>query len=105
MMGGTANLTRFGQDYSVTMGPVLEALEEHVVLLRLLQEVDSHDDLTVRIGAENEVVGLSTSAVVTTGYGPARTASRISGCSARRVWTTRARWGQCARLRATSAAS
>lgn len=70
VLGGTANLTRFGQDYSVTVGPVLEALEEHVILLRLLQEVDSHDDLTVRIGAENEVVGLSTSAVVTTGYGP-----------------------------------
>ena len=37
VMGGTANLTRFGEDYSVTVGPVLEALEEHVVLLRLLQ--------------------------------------------------------------------
>lgn len=70
VMGGTANLTRFGEDYSVTMGPVLEALEEHVVLLRLLQEVGSHDDLTVRIGTENEVAGLTTSAVVTTGYGP-----------------------------------
>jgi heat-inducible transcriptional repressor len=70
VMGGTANLTRFGEDYSVTVGPVLEALEEHVVLLRLLQEVGSTDDLTVRIGAENEVAGLTTSAVVTTGYGP-----------------------------------
>jgi len=70
VMGGTANLTRFGEDYSVTVGPVLEALEEHVVLLRLLQEVGSQDDLTVRIGAENDVAGLTTSAVVTTGYGP-----------------------------------
>jgi heat-inducible transcriptional repressor len=70
VMGGTANLTRFGEDYSVTVGPVLEALEEHVVLLRLLQEVGRTDDLTVRIGAENEVAGLTTSAVVTTGYGP-----------------------------------
>jgi heat-inducible transcriptional repressor len=70
VMGGTANLTRFGEDYSLTVGPVLEALEEHVVLLRLLQEVGNNDDLTVRIGAENEVAGLSTSAVVTTGYGP-----------------------------------
>jgi heat-inducible transcriptional repressor len=70
VMGGTANLTRFGEDYAVTMGPVLEALEEHVVLLRLLQEVGSRDDLTVRIGKENEVAGLTSSAVVTTGYGP-----------------------------------
>ena len=70
VMGGTANLTRFGEDYSMTMGPVLEALEEHVVLLRLLQEVGGQDDLTVRIGSENEVAGLSSSAVVTTGYGP-----------------------------------
>lgn len=71
VMGGTANLARFGEDYTFTVGPVLEALEEHVVLLRLLQEAGSEDDLTVRIGSENEVVGLSTSAVVTTGYGPA----------------------------------
>ena len=54
----------------MTVGPVLEALEEHVVLLRLLQEVGSHDDLTVRIGSENQVEGLAGSAVVTTGYGP-----------------------------------
>ena len=70
VMGGTANLTRFGEDYSFTVGPVLEALEEHVVLLRLLQEAGNEEDLTVRIGAENDVVGLATSAVVTTGYGP-----------------------------------
>ena len=30
----------------------------------------SHDDLTVRIGSENQVEGLAGSAVVTTGYGP-----------------------------------
>lgn len=70
VLSGTANLTRFDEEYAMTVGPVLEALEEHVVLLRLLQEVGG-DDLTVRIGAENAVAGLSGSSVVTTGYGPA----------------------------------
>ena len=36
MIGGTANLTRFGHDFPLTIRPVLEALEEQVVLLKLL---------------------------------------------------------------------
>lgn len=37
MIGGTANLTRFGHDFPLTIRPVLEALEEQVVLLKLLR--------------------------------------------------------------------
>ena len=45
MIGGTANLTRFGHDFPLTIRPVLEALEEQVVLLKLLGEADGlgHD--------------------------------------------------------------
>ena len=39
VLAGTANLARFGTDFPLTIGPVLEALEEQVVLLRLLGEL------------------------------------------------------------------
>jgi heat-inducible transcriptional repressor len=48
---------------------VLEALEEQVVLMRLLGESGDHPAVTVRIGSENEVQGLRSTSLVTTGYG------------------------------------
>jgi len=69
LLGGTANLTRFGQDFPLSVQPVLEALEEHVVLLRLLGEATAPDQVTVRIGHENPWQGLSSTSVVTVGYG------------------------------------
>jgi heat-inducible transcriptional repressor len=68
VLGGTANLTRFGHDFPHTIRPVLEALEEQVVLLRLLGEVGT-DAITVRIGHENPYEGLSSTSVVSAGYG------------------------------------
>ncbi|MGH8867604.1 MAG: heat-inducible transcriptional repressor HrcA [Actinomycetes bacterium] len=69
VLGGTANLTRFGQDFPLTVQPVLEALEEHVVLLRLLGEASNPSALTVRIGHENPYEGLTSTSVVSIGYG------------------------------------
>ncbi|MFW6599250.1 heat-inducible transcriptional repressor HrcA [Propionibacteriaceae bacterium Y2011] len=69
VVGGVPNLTRFGPDFSSTLQPVLEALEEQVVLLRLLGEAASPDDVTVRIGVENPYAELRATSVVTTGYG------------------------------------
>jgi heat-inducible transcriptional repressor len=69
VVGGTANLARVGEDFSVTAGPVLEALEEHVVLLRLFGEASATDALTVRIGSENQVEELRGASVVSAGYG------------------------------------
>lgn len=69
VVGGTANLARVGEDFAVTAGPVLEALEEHVVLLRLFGEASTTDALTVRIGAENSVEELRGASVVSAGYG------------------------------------
>jgi heat-inducible transcriptional repressor len=69
MLAGTANLAAFGEDFHGAVRPVLEALEEQMVLLRLLGESRSTDSLTVRIGHENEVEGLTSTSVVTVGYG------------------------------------
>ncbi len=69
VVGGTSNLARVGEDFTTTVGPVLEALEEHVVLLRLFGEAAAPDSLTVRIGHENPVEELQRASVVTVGYG------------------------------------
>ncbi|AKT52165.1 heat-inducible transcriptional repressor HrcA [Arsenicicoccus sp. oral taxon 190] len=75
VVAGTSNLAR-GGDFPLTLGPVLEALEEHVVLLRLLDAM--HDDpvrpadtdvVAVRIGHELSHAGLVSTSVVATGYG------------------------------------
>jgi heat-inducible transcriptional repressor len=68
-VGGAANLTRYGDDFERNVKPVLEALEEHVILLKLLGEATNPQTLTVRIGHENPYEGLATTSVVATGYG------------------------------------
>ncbi|HEU5240919.1 MAG TPA: heat-inducible transcriptional repressor HrcA [Ornithinibacter sp.] len=75
VLAGTANLARSANlltDFPGTIGPVLEALEEHVVLLKLLgtlgQERLGHDAVAVRIGHENPHQGLASTSVVSTGY-------------------------------------
>jgi heat-inducible transcriptional repressor len=77
LLGGTANLTRFGQDFPATVQPVLEALEEQVVLMRLLGEATGPDQVSVRIGHENSFEGLSGTSVVTTGYGGEEAVARL----------------------------
>ena len=68
-VGGAANLTRYGDDFERNVKPVLEALEEHVILLKLLGEATNPRTLTVRIGHENPYEELATTSVVATGYG------------------------------------
>ncbi|MGH3490186.1 MAG: heat-inducible transcriptional repressor HrcA [Actinopolymorphaceae bacterium] len=68
-VGGTANLIPLGQEFHSSIRPVLEALEEHVVLLRLLEST-APARLTVRIGHENPYAELAAASVVATGYGP-----------------------------------
>jgi heat-inducible transcriptional repressor len=70
LIGGTANLARFGESFDSSIKPVLEALEEHVVLLKLLGEATSPSAMTVRIGHELPFEELSATSVVATGYGP-----------------------------------
>ncbi len=67
VLAGTANLARFQEDFSTTMHPVLEALEEQVVLLRLLG--DTNQTVKVRIGHEQKDANLRTTSLVAVGYG------------------------------------
>ena len=67
VLAGTANLARFQDDFSISMHPVLEALEEQVVLLRLLG--DAGERVQVRIGSEQQESNLRSTSLVTVGYG------------------------------------
>ncbi len=69
VVGGVPNLTRFADQYETAVRPVLEALEEQVVLLKLLGEVTSSGEVTVRIGQENSYEPLRATSVVASGYG------------------------------------
>lgn len=70
VMAGTAYLARSNSDFLQSISPVLEALEEQVVLLRLLSEMASDPrGVAVTIGRENAYVGLTETSVVATGYG------------------------------------
>jgi transcriptional regulator of heat shock response len=66
-ISGTAHLARSGDDLGLTLSPILEALEEQVVLLRLLDEV--HSTVLVRIGSEQAETNLQATSLVTVGYG------------------------------------
>ncbi|MGW4638687.1 heat-inducible transcriptional repressor HrcA [Sphaerisporangium sp. NPDC004334] len=66
VFAGAANLAG---DFSVGLREVLEALEEQVVLMRLLGEANDHSALTVRIGSENPYSGLHGTSIVAAGYG------------------------------------
>ncbi|WP_433439829.1 heat-inducible transcriptional repressor HrcA [Nonomuraea sp. CA-141351] len=67
VFAGAANLA--GADFTTGLRDVLEALEEQVVLMRLLGETtaDTPSALTVRIGSENPY--LRGTSIVATGYG------------------------------------
>ncbi len=69
VVGGVPNLTRFADQYETAVRPVLEALEEQVVLLKLLGEVAGAGEVRVRIGQENSYEPLRTTSVVASGYG------------------------------------
>lgn len=80
VLAGTANLARVGSDFPTSLSAVLDALEEHVVLLRLLGSMSTlageegaarSDTVAVSIGAENPYEPLRTTSVVTTAYGGA----------------------------------
>jgi heat-inducible transcriptional repressor len=73
LMGGTANLTRNTADFGGSLRSVLEALEEQVVVLRLLAAQQEAGKVTVRIGHETEAEQMVGTSVVTTTYGSAGT--------------------------------
>lgn len=70
VLAGTANLARSGPDFVQSIGPVLEAIEEHVVLLKLLSEMaEDASGVGVLIGHETAHAGLAEASVIASGYG------------------------------------
>ncbi|MDR0783382.1 MAG: heat-inducible transcriptional repressor HrcA [Propionibacteriaceae bacterium] len=67
VVAGINNLGQFSDEFETSLRPVLDTLEEQVVLLKLLGEAST--DVMVRIGQENEHANLSTASVVASAYG------------------------------------
>jgi heat-inducible transcriptional repressor len=73
LMGGTANLTRNAADFGGSLRSILEALEEQVVVLRLLAAQQQAGKVTVRIGHETAAEQMVGTSVVSTAYGTSDT--------------------------------
>jgi heat-inducible transcriptional repressor len=69
ILAGTANLARREEDFPGSISPVLEAIEEQVVLLKLITEMQSErHGVSLSIGRENPYEGLANASVVVSGY-------------------------------------
>jgi heat-inducible transcriptional repressor len=78
VVAGTSHLVRRGTEFPGELSSVLEALEEQVVLLRLLHDMaEEEDDVAVRIGRETAHESLAQTAVVTSGYGSGDVLARL----------------------------
>jgi heat-inducible transcriptional repressor len=69
LLGGTANLAQNTADFGGSLRSVMEALEEQVVVLRLLAAQQEAGKITVRIGHETEAEQMAGTSVVSTTYG------------------------------------
>lgn len=69
IMAGTSNLTRVARDFPEGLPSILEALEEQVVVLKLLARLPDQGNVSVVIGEENEEDQLRSASVVATAYG------------------------------------
>ena len=69
-IAGTSNLARLGTDFDSAIRPVLEAIEEQVVLLKLIGDVATGSQTHVVIGHETGHAGLASTSIVTKSYGP-----------------------------------
>jgi heat-inducible transcriptional repressor len=69
VVSGSANLAKQGDAFSGSLSEVLEAIEEQVVLLQLLNELQADQTgVALRIGSELGVEGLSQTSLVVSGY-------------------------------------
>lgn len=69
VVAGAANLARTERDFSGSIHPVLEALEEQVTMLKLFGEMEVEvDEVRTSIGAEHGTPGLGETSVVASGY-------------------------------------
>src|SRR4051812_14754131 len=69
LMAGAGNLARTEKDFPGSIYPVLDAIEEQVVLLKLFSEMAlDANGIAVSIGRENAAFGLSEASVLSSGY-------------------------------------
>ncbi|MBP6087479.1 MAG: heat-inducible transcriptional repressor HrcA [Rhodoluna sp.] len=69
ILAGTANLAKREEDFPGSISPVLEAIEEQVVLLKLITEMQSErHGVSLSIGRENPFESLANASVVVSGY-------------------------------------
>ncbi|MGO2112848.1 MAG: heat-inducible transcriptional repressor HrcA [Pseudoclavibacter sp.] len=68
IIAGAANLARTEQDFPSTILPVLEAIEEQVVMIRLFGELSQARQVSVRIGREHTQEEFAETAVLGTGF-------------------------------------
>jgi len=69
ILAGTSNLVRREEDFPGSISPVLEAIEEQMVLLKLVTEMQAEQHgVSLRIGRENTFEGLTSASVVLSGY-------------------------------------
>lgn len=69
ILAGTANLAKNEEDFKGSISPMLEAIEEQVVLLKLIQEMQAEENgVALRIGRENSLTEFSSSSLLVSGY-------------------------------------
>ena len=69
VLAGTSNLIKREQDFRGHLTPVLDAIEEQVILLRLMSELNADDNgVSLGIGRENLAHGLQSASIVVSGY-------------------------------------
>ena len=69
VLSGAANLVKQDANFSGELSVVLEAIEEQVVLLKLLGELQSDQNgAGIRIGSEIGLAGLNNASLIATGY-------------------------------------
>ncbi len=75
VLAGTSNLARSRHEAATELHPILEALEEQVVLIRLLSDVG--DSVSVKIGEEQPEAGLRKTSLISMGYGDAGQVAKV----------------------------
>lgn len=68
VVAGAAHLARRGSELGADFGSLLDAVEQQVVLLKLMNELQTQNDLAVSIGAENKVDAFANATVIVSDY-------------------------------------
>jgi len=78
VLAGTANLLKTENDFTGSLYPLLDAIEEQVVVLKLLTEMQvAAEVVNVSIGREHGSSGLEQTSLVSTGYSSAGEISQV----------------------------